>query len=214
MFFMTVHPVQADVPETCDTDYFDVLKVQAELQGKQDLELAQRFIKKPYSVLQYSCFLDMAGLVAGSGAFGSNTVGIVQASVATAAQQYLNNNFGGVLPCGTMKQVWDYAKCENYQASSFATFQNWASNDRRTYPSACPDSAARTAQIETAMAVVDGKAGNDGNADVLDTYQTALTSCGTPIPTGLAIVRGSTVTAEKTCLSPGCYFNGAACVPR
>jgi len=57
-----------EIPETCDTEYYDVLSSRSYLEGKREMEAAQRIIIKPDSVLEYSCFNDMrieAGALAG-----------------------------------------------------------------------------------------------------------------------------------------------------
>lgn len=46
----------AEVPDSCDPDYLDVLNARSYLEGKREMEQAQRIILKPDSVLEYSCF--------------------------------------------------------------------------------------------------------------------------------------------------------------
>lgn len=45
-----------DIPATCDPDYMDVLNARSYLEGKREMEAAQRLILKADSVLEYSCF--------------------------------------------------------------------------------------------------------------------------------------------------------------
>jgi hypothetical protein len=65
------------IPETCDDDYFDVLRAKSYVEGKREMEKAQRIILKPDSVLEYSCFdrdLELAGVQAARfSAFGMRT---------------------------------------------------------------------------------------------------------------------------------------------
>lgn len=50
-------PVDPDqIPDSCDPDYMDVLNIRAYLEGKREMETAQRVILKQDSVLEYSCF--------------------------------------------------------------------------------------------------------------------------------------------------------------
>ena len=48
--------VSAQVPPTCDQDYYDLLGAKGYLEGKREMEAAQRIILKADSVLEYSCF--------------------------------------------------------------------------------------------------------------------------------------------------------------
>lgn len=48
----------AEIPDSCDPDYMDVLNIRGYLEGKRELETAQRIILKPDSVLEYSCFYE------------------------------------------------------------------------------------------------------------------------------------------------------------
>lgn len=50
--------VFAQIPDTCDADYYDVLRARSYVEGKREMEVAQRIILKPDSVLEYSCFND------------------------------------------------------------------------------------------------------------------------------------------------------------
>lgn len=49
---------RAQIPDTCDADYYDVLRARSYAEGKREMEVAQRIILKPDSVLEYSCFND------------------------------------------------------------------------------------------------------------------------------------------------------------
>lgn len=51
-------PASAQIPDTCDADYYDVLRARSYAEGKREMETAQRIILKPDSVLEYSCFND------------------------------------------------------------------------------------------------------------------------------------------------------------
>lgn len=45
-----------NIPASCSSDYYDVLRARSWLEGKREMEAAQFFILKPDSVLEYSCF--------------------------------------------------------------------------------------------------------------------------------------------------------------
>lgn len=44
------------IPDTCDANYYDVLRARSYVEGKREMETAQRLILKQDSVLEYSCF--------------------------------------------------------------------------------------------------------------------------------------------------------------
>lgn len=69
-----------EIPETCDVEYYEVLRNRSYLEGKREMEVAQRIIIKPDSVLEYSCFNDMrieAGTLAGRFSDYGLTTGVV-----------------------------------------------------------------------------------------------------------------------------------------
>jgi len=47
---------EAQLPASCDADFHEVLKARAELEARREMEVAQRLILRPDSVLEYSCF--------------------------------------------------------------------------------------------------------------------------------------------------------------
>lgn len=46
----------AEDSATCDPDFLDVMEARAWMEGKREMEVAQKFILKPDSVLEYSCY--------------------------------------------------------------------------------------------------------------------------------------------------------------
>ena len=61
------------VPGTCDPDYYDLLGAKGYLEGKREMEAAQRIILKADSVLEYSCFHnDISWLGTYGGVFSEN----------------------------------------------------------------------------------------------------------------------------------------------
>lgn len=70
--------VPAEIPDSCDPDYMDVLNARSYLEGKREYEQAQRIILKPDSVLEYSCLhIDIDVLGNWGATFSEN--GIVRA---------------------------------------------------------------------------------------------------------------------------------------
>lgn len=60
----------ASVPSSCNANYYSVLEAKGYLEGKRELERAQRIILKPDSVLEYSCFYQNFQLPGGIGFIG------------------------------------------------------------------------------------------------------------------------------------------------
>lgn len=64
-----------DISPACDPEFYDVLAARSWLEGQREVEVAERLILKPDSVLEYSCFDDrMAELAAGANLMFSDNV--------------------------------------------------------------------------------------------------------------------------------------------
>lgn len=65
-----------DLPETCDTEVWDVMKTKAWMEGKREMEVNQTLILKPDSVLEYSCFAVQVAIMnqAADFLFGDNLI--------------------------------------------------------------------------------------------------------------------------------------------
>ena len=101
----------AQIPPSCDADYYDVLRARGYLEGKREMETAQRIILKPDSVLEYSCFddhLNRAGNMAGTfsvlalatggtPAQFNGGIGISSASLTNRLNQVVYNELVGYL---------------------------------------------------------------------------------------------------------------------
>ncbi|MBL4804514.1 MAG: hypothetical protein JKY71_06575 [Alphaproteobacteria bacterium] len=76
--FMLAIPLTVDAASTrpieispaCDPEFYDVMAARSWLEGKREVEVAQRLILKPDSVLEYSCFDDRLTEMA----IGANTM--------------------------------------------------------------------------------------------------------------------------------------------
>ena len=51
-------PLWAQLPETCDEEFMDTMTARATMGGQREMEIAANIIRKPDSVLEYSCFTD------------------------------------------------------------------------------------------------------------------------------------------------------------
>lgn len=193
-----------NVPLSCDVDYYDVLRTQAEIQAQQDVESAQTFLASRQSVLQYSCFMDALTAMATNADFGDDVMGAFDDVVVKPLQDYIGDNFPNSSgPCGQMTRVWTLAQCGDLSLNSLRDMAFWAGNDMR----GCT-SGGREHDYTVALAVVNGRAGQSGNADIVDAYVQELETCGAPVPTGLTLSSGA---PEMTCITPGCAYIGGGC---
>lgn len=101
------------VAPTCDIAVQSQMKQQAWLEGQREMEIAQRLILKPDSVLEYSCFKNEAnhwGSTAGT--FSGSLSNAVNNLVLNALSAYLTN-FGHLFLGGTYKQEY---VCQQYSS--------------------------------------------------------------------------------------------------
>ncbi len=62
-FFSSANVCAQSLPAACDSNFNDVVKARATLAATREVEVAQSFILKPDSVLEYSCFHENTGRV-------------------------------------------------------------------------------------------------------------------------------------------------------
>lgn len=213
------HAQAQAVPATCDQGFYDVMNARAWMESKREMEAAQKFILKPDSVLEYSCFKDRVQELSEATAIGeffANSSSGVSRTVYAAVNDYLDNNFshgyGGGLSqnspggtCEAMYAIWNFLKCQNFDKADFQAFQDMSGNDRRALPASCPDNgrtAKWTAQI---------KASSPPPSSV-PTYLNLLdsTACSrfAPVPTGIKIIDGGGAAYDDAvCVAPGCYYD-------
>ncbi len=132
-----------EVPATCDGDFYNVMSNRAWMESEREMEVAQRLILKPDSVLEYSCFDQILEANAQNTNFaptGSMIADLISAPLDT----YLSNNFGNSVAgpssastCDVMFQVWDFMKCQNMGVDEFAMFAEFAAADGRALPEMC-----------------------------------------------------------------------------
>ena len=216
-----------DVPDSCDAAFMDVLNSRAWMEGKREMETAQKLILKPDSILEYSCFDTRLTQMANASAsiFGDSSNGIDQL-VRSPTTAYLNDNFGHTLgggsvtgspggTCAAMYAIWDFLKCSDFDEADFQTFSQISTNDRRTLPAACANPAARNTKWTTEIATANPPPALPG---VLGGIETAVTfrnlidpaNCAAqrPILTGLKVVNPSVNTQydDAICAAPGCHY--------
>jgi hypothetical protein len=88
--------------ETCDAEFMDQMTGIAELEAQREVEVSQILIKKPASVLEYSCFGDMALDLGAKSVFGLNATGTISGVLS-----------GLTTGCVSMADAWMAAKCAN-----------------------------------------------------------------------------------------------------
>lgn len=211
------------VPPTCDENFYDIMSARSWTQGKQDMEVAQKLILKPDSVLEYSCFNARISELNNSSIFVSPS-GTMNEMVTDPTESYLENNFrhtlgGGSVgnpggTCAAMFAVWDALKCRNFDIDDFKTFTEVSLNDDRTLPAAC-SGGSRSIDWAIQEAFSDPDPGAPGGVQPATTYLSSLNParCANhrPIPTGLMIkpVGGAAAYPDAICAAPGCYYTGA-----
>lgn len=157
----------------------------------------------------------------------------IESAVLAPLETYLDLNFnhpwlGGLLapgveeffqsghPCGTMRQVWQMAKCMNVTDDPlFYRFEDLIEYDPREYPAnmICEDTGITQEQIDIARG--SETAFNDiiPHLEMVDPEE----GCYKPIPTGVTIVRrtgagriSEEVTYEDAlCMTAGCSYQNA-----
>ncbi len=213
----------------CDPDFMTVVEDRAWMEGQREVEMAERLILKPDSVLEYSCFNELVNELAVAGSVFSDSPSLnasFEQIVYTPLAEYIDQNFahtfaGGTYtgaataPCAAMNAVWDFSRCSDFNIDYFQTFQELAASDPRTVPEPC-DSAARNDRWADAIALTTfppAVPAVPGGADGLQSYNTLITagSCtGTPIETGVTVARGSGEYNDAVCPNPYCSYNGAS----
>lgn len=193
------------VPDsTCNQSVLDAMNERAWLEGKREMEVAQRIILKPDSVLQYSCFSKRVAEGGGDG------------YVSTMANKYLSDNFNNAFaggqyphpgdPCAYMNIPWDqvkcedsglcetwkYSRCKNIDISFFNPLVDFATGDPRTLPSACNE-PNRTANWQNALDAATPESSDlmtlvsNYLPPALDVLDPTDCSAHTPIDTGLIV---------------------------
>ena len=223
------------IPPTCDTGFYNVLSSRAWMESKREMEAAQKFILKPDSVLEYSCFnnqiqrlMDVTASADGlSGNFLAPLSTSLEATVRSPLTVYLGSNFshtlgGGIAggspggTCAAMYAIWDFLKCYDFDKADFRFFSAMAADDRRLLPLACPDNgrgAKWTAQLTAAYpAPVAAPAPGSGRMNAVVTFRNRLNpnTCNTfpPVLTGIKVIDNSgSAYDDAVCVAPGCHYN-------
>ncbi len=252
------------------------------LEAEREVVLGETAMRKPDSVLEYTCFDQFASMTAHhAGPIFTETtrwqnivvqIGTTQAAavnfnvfmgnnkldltlerlVLQSLNNYVNLNFahdflGGTAGfnnnifnaiggpnynCPFMQQIWDIAKCRNFEEDdSFMSFSALVAADPRLQPQACGGGTAITNPI---IDIANNKGFLATNFDIVETYYYLMgppggTSthgpivCEPPVPTGVPIdrytynvdVKGNVtrVTAiypDRVCPNPSCYYDYVA----
>lgn len=132
--------------------------------------------------------------------------------------------------CNTHHWIWFLAKCANSNPVHFFELSALVENDWRVYPQSCSGALKTdrdqriTDDQELTRAFpdatrnppfgVDNASRVTGKTDG-DLYTTRLTTCGTPVKTGLKVKplsgEGTTAVDDAVCVAPGCSYDGSSC---
>lgn len=221
------------VPPTCDEGFNNVLNSRAWLETQREMEAAQKFILKPDSVLEYSCFNNILERVSDRTAtaqFLAPSRAGIESTVLSPLTVHLGSNFshtlGGGLAgaspggtCAAMYAIWDLLKCQDFDKADFRFFSDIGADDRRSLPVACPD-AGRTAKWAAQLAAaypapVPAAAPGSGKMDAEKTYLDRLDpeTCDSfpPVYTGIRVIgNAGSAYDDAVCVAPGCYYDKTA----
>lgn len=215
------------IPQTCDPDFWEVMDARAWMEGSREMEMAQRLILKPDSVLEYSCFDARKDQLSGGLSFSSGNA--ISLMISGALSGYLNNNFNhsygggtanGGSDCNSMQVVWDALRCHDFDDDKFLTFADLSSADPRDKPIQCP-AGNRVSLWNAALSAVypdPARPPSGGGMEAVINYPALMskTSCSgvDPIPTGVMVMRGGALVPDAVCPAIGCYFDGSTgCIP-
>lgn len=215
------------VPPTCDVEYYNVLSDRAWMESERRMEMAQKLLLKPDSVLQYVCFNKRMEELDSPGADWSNIKADMKSTldklVKPPLDEYLGKNFNHTMgggssnirpgQCDVMYKVWTFLKCVDFDRNDFMTFDEMANYDPRQLPSVCPNQQQRRRAwqdaIDAAYPDPDTPARNGGMDERGSNEGYLFADCTRqrPIPTGVMIVRPPLAPyEEKVCITPGCSW--------
>ncbi len=183
----------------CDANFMNQIQARAFLEAEREVIIADVVIRKADSILDLSCFDDLAGLLADYG--GSTNV-----------TSYDN--------CAEMNKVNFLSRCTNFAEDDlFFDFEDLLPFDPRVLPTKCT-------ATDVYQEFIDLAENKDFGYVEFDTVKTGLkernpsSDCGPPIQTGVnyvydtSIEQGEgTVTEtqyampEVTCTNPACHFD-------
>ncbi len=200
------------------------------MEGKREMEVAQTFIIKPDSVLEYSCFrtnlMDIVTWPPWSNAGGNTNIPTnmnmaLTRMVRFSTVEFLGNfNYdhagGRIQPaCDAMEAVWRTLKCDNFNKADFRTFQDLVSTDPRTFPASCnvPTRSGTWSAAISAIVPPPALPASLGGVEQVTSYLGRLNPlrCNiiTPIPTGVIVIDRTNQYPDAVCSAPGCYYNGS-----
>jgi hypothetical protein len=139
--------------------------------------------------------------------------------------------------CYAMSYVWNKAKCLNYGEDrpledGFMTFEELATLDEDIrdlpFPASCPGNVDWAALLQTAESLNEKRQTIPDDYEpnkvvdlqvplnVIATHTDFTAACAPPVPTGLYLPAmqafGVKDTDDFACTTPGCYYDGNACV--
>ncbi len=234
---------------TCANSVMQSIEYRAWMEGEREIVQNANIIGKSDSVLEYSCFKSWLDNTARDQGFFSEGHGVGTASMDAALQRtvgatwaaYRNANFshsylggrlasgpapitpvaGAAYNCNVMNQVWEQARCQNFQPTGltqdgFFTLQEYVSGpEKRALPGACNKDGRWTYAFDAVNSNapwMDAAWRAQNSPQFLDRLGVTSGACAAPVRTGLTIrkVDGSVI-PDAVCATPGCWYNGTTC---
>lgn len=211
----------------CDPEFEKTIEANAWMEAQREIEVAERLILKPDSVLEYTCFGTQVDALAANGRFGLDLSGALNGVVKASLTEYDKNGFqykyaGGTHKdsgtCISMAKIWEFLKCVDFDEELFLTFDELAKDDIRTVPMKCTNIAERNKKWAEMVALADTPPAappEKGGVEKVETFNDkfyfgAATSCASSqeILTGVKVKGAGD---DAVCTVPGCYYDGTGC---
>lgn len=220
----------------CDANFMNQIHARAFLEAERENVSFKTAIRKPDSVLEYSCFVDQAATVSNASALfsgSSDLSNMIMKTVIQSLDSYVSSNFDHAFmgaategkdiklgsACDLINQVYKASSCSNFDLE-FLTFKELAENDPRITP--CNENAIYDGLIDLA----ENKDFQYVTFDEVKTYEDQLEpgTCKNqpPIPTGRIVtikkpvfrIFGQDIVDAKEeefdeymCSNPSCFYN-------
>ncbi len=188
---------------TCDADFNKRMTSRAWMEAEREIEMAEILIKKPRSVLEYSCFLSQAIDLGGAANMGEDAAQVFEQGSLQGSVDYLKQSFPGSTTCAAMSEVWKEAQCQNFSENYFIDFPVMYAVDMRM----C-NNPKRNEDWKKAVLLSVEQGEIDPQQNWLD--QTSAKRCVTikPQPTGVTYEVDGKPLEDKVCLAAGCTYDG------
>lgn len=199
----------------CDPAFGTVLENAAWKAGEREIEVAEKLILKPDSVLQYTCFPANSPYRQVTSMIVGNYVGSNFAKQGFVSSALAAGDLAGSQLCVQMAAVWSLQKCADFDIDDFRTYAELAAADPRTTYATCPNQGERQQRWADAIAAANPPPAVPAAAGGMDqavTYNNWIWSgnCNAvePVPTGVIIkLLNGDEYEDAACSVPGCSYD-------